>query len=106
MTMAKQIFIFLIETAIFKPKALNFALLRDFNQDGIMDFFAHSGDEFIAGYKVYRGRFQDGILQFDRVNFNHIEFDLISFRDASTGEDRLIFTNKVDFPAIDDIDDL
>jgi len=85
-------------------KALNFAMLRDFNQDGIMDFYAHSGDEFIAGFKVYRGRFQDGVLQFNRVKFYHIEFDLLSFRNPSTNEDQLIFINKVDFLAIDDID--
>lgn len=86
------------------PKALNFAMLRDFNGDGIMDFFAHSGDDFTSGYKVYRGKFKEGVLQFDRVKFNHIEFDLLTYTDAETGEDRLIFTNKVDFPAIDDID--
>jgi len=86
------------------PKALNFAQLRDFNLDGIMDLFAHSGDEFTSGYKVYRGQFEDDVLKFSRVVFNHIEFDLLTYPDPLTGEDRLIYTNKVDFPAIDDID--
>jgi len=86
------------------PKALNFAMLRDFNQDGIMDLFAHSGDEFTSGYKVYQGRFEGGLLMFDRIKFNHIELDLLTYPDSSTGEDRLIYTSKVDFPAIDDID--
>ncbi|MCB0522722.1 MAG: T9SS type A sorting domain-containing protein [Lewinellaceae bacterium] len=94
-------FKFAPQLAGFFPRTFNFAMLRDYDHDGIADFFASSNDEGLPGLKVYKGRFSGGVLVFDKLYFNgNSPFVPVS------GDPILdyLFANQFDFPAIDDLD--
>lgn len=86
------------------PKVQNWAALRDFNNDGIQDLFAHSADEGIDGVKVYLGKYQNNQLAFDRVEFdNDFPAEVLTYP-----LDNQLLTQIVviadDYPDINDID--
>jgi hypothetical protein len=84
------------------PLCRNFALLRDYNRDGVPDLFAHAGDEGLPGIKVYRGHFVGNQLQFERIAFPQWFFDVIPI--FISGGFTNIPVNPPDLPAIDDLD--
>lgn len=85
------------------PVCWNFVLLRDFNQDGVIDFFCHSQDIGIPGIKAYRGYYDGGELKFELEEFNHWAFDVITVPLGTGGYSNLNI-NNVDYPVIDDMD--
>ncbi len=82
------------------PRVFNFALLRDFDHDGVVDFFASSNDEGLPGLKVYKGRYENGKLAFDKILFNGDS----PFVPATGGPFEYLFVNQYDLPAIEDMD--
>ena len=85
------------------PPTWNFVLLRDFNGDGVMDFFGHSQKIGIPGLQVYRGYMDSGQLKFNLMEFNHWVFDVITVP-LGTGGFANMNINRVDYPALDDMD--
>ncbi len=77
------------------PPVRSWAMMRDFDCDGVMDLFAHN--KIPAGISVYRGQYHN-----DSLKFNLVE----DFLEFPTLNDFLvnIFVTSEDFPAIDDID--
>lgn len=89
------------EYAINFPNCFDFTLLRDYNQDGVMDLFACSRDEGVSGIKVFRGRYENNQIKFTRVFFDWaISVLLIEVNNAPSQ----LPVNSTDYPAIDDID--
>lgn len=85
------------------PFCKHFVLLRDYNRDGAIDIFAHAGDEGIPGFKVYRGFFENGILNFERLKFPQWSFDVLVYPTGG-GNFTNVLSNPPDYPAIDDLD--
>jgi Secretion system C-terminal sorting domain/FG-GAP-like repeat len=83
------------------PELNDWALLRDYNGDGIADIFTYN-DGGVSGIRVFKGKMVNGQIAFDRLNFgtngNVLNFPL------SNGSRTNLYTNSVDIPAIDDID--
>ncbi len=77
------------------------ALLRDYNGDGIMDIFAYS-DAIIDGIMVYQGYYDDdNLLAFNRYQFENAS-NIIYFP-LNNGRINL-FVSSIDIPAFDDLD--
>jgi hypothetical protein len=83
------------------PELNDWALLRDFNGDGIADIFTYN-DGAVSGIRIFKGKIQNGQIAFDRMNFasngNVLSYPL------SNGTRTNLYVNSVDIPAIDDID--
>lgn len=84
------------------PPLNEWVLLKDFNQDGAVDIFGYSDLPGVDGIQVYQGFWDDGKLDFVRVEFPAFVVDLLPFSSGSTLE--RIAPTKFDFPAIDDLD--
>lgn len=89
-------------TANFPSQIEHWVLLRDFDDDGIMDLFAHS-DTLVSGILVYKGRRTPaGLLAFDRLSWGD-QLPLLYFP-QSNGARTQIFVSTIDYPSISDID--
>ena len=86
------------------PPTYHFVLMRDFNGDGIPDIFCSSFDEFIKGIKVFKGAWQNGFLQFERVLFPQFENDVIPYKKEDGTNELLPVYLASDYIAIDDMD--
>lgn len=87
----------------FFPEMIDWAMLRDYNGDGIHDIFTYSDFPGIDGMLVYTGKYVNNIIQFERFDFTHIlSSNLIPFP-AGNGFTQLYITGQ-DYPAVDDID--
>lgn len=84
------------------PLLNEWVLLKDFNQDGAVDIFGYSDLPGVDGIQVYQGFWNDGKLDFIRVEFPALTVDLLPFSNGQTSE--RIAPSKFDFPAIDDLD--
>ncbi|NJN34342.1 MAG: VCBS repeat-containing protein [Saprospiraceae bacterium] len=85
------------------PPLNNWALLRDFNNDGAMDIFTLTSVTTAGNsIRVFKGRFRNGRLAFDRMTFG-INGDILKYPD-SRGFFLNIYANVIDIPAFDDID--
>lgn len=95
----------------FDPKyAKNFpvidgwALLRDYNQDGIQDLFAFSNVPGVPGIIAFKGYYEADELKFEQVAFPQNPFDIVYF-DPPGGGDRIqLYITRIDYPAVDDLD--
>lgn len=83
------------------PTIINWALLRDFNEDGVMDLFAFPNLQ-VNGITAYQGFYQDDKIQFELISFDR-PLNVLYFS-PSTGSDLPIFISNIDYPAIDDLD--
>lgn len=80
------------EYEIFFPKELNsWALIRDYNYDGVPDIFCHGQ----LGVMVYKGKKNAGYLQFDVVS------DVVSYSDGLYTIN--VWTNIDDIPVFTDV---
>ena len=83
------------------PELNDWALLRDFNGDGIADIFTFN-DRAISGIRIFKGKIVNNQIAFDRLNFatnsNILNYPL------SNGIKTNLYVNSVDIPSIDDID--
>jgi len=85
------------------PDLVDWALLRDFNQDGAMDIFTAARTPGISGIEVLRGYYEDDILKFAPFYFPQFQFNVIPFR-LGNGSFTNLYVSSQDLPAIDDID--
>lgn len=76
---------------LFPPQLFGWALIRDYNQDGIPDIFAHAN----TGSGVYKGSYRGGQLHFDPVS------SLLMFLDSPYLVN--IWTNVLDIPIFTDV---
>lgn len=78
-------------------------MLRDFNDDGVMDLFGQSQrTEFLQGILVYTGYYENGHIAFERLPLGHPN-NVIPFV-LSNGTTTQLYVSNVDYPAIDDLD--
>ncbi|MEY4902740.1 MAG: hypothetical protein RLZZ292_555 [Bacteroidota bacterium] len=85
------------------PVLRNWVLLRDYNGDGAMDIFAHSGGEGADGFLVYRGYYDaNNRLAFKRFNFYGYIANIITYLESKKPVN--IYVSNADYPAVDDID--
>ncbi len=75
------------------PHMEDWALLRDYNCDGIQDIFTY----FIGSTKVYKGILTAGVLSFELAK------ETLEYTDDAGGKIGL-YTSRTDIPSIDDID--
>lgn len=83
------------------PTVINWVLLRDFNEDGVMDLFSFPNLQ-LNGIMAYKGSIKDGKIHFDLIEFDR-PLNVIYFS-PSSGSDLPIFISNIDYPAIDDMD--
>lgn len=83
------------------PELNDWALLRDFNGDGVADIFTFNNGA-ISGIRIFKGKIVNNQIAFDRMNFasngNILNYPL------SNGTRTNLYVNSVDIPSIDDID--
>ncbi|MEK7257304.1 MAG: VCBS repeat-containing protein, partial [Bacteroidota bacterium] len=84
------------------PRCVHFVLLRDYNRDGAMDLFTHGFIEGLPAFRVFKGKFVNNHLAFDRVEFPQYFADVITIPVA--GNYTNLPVNPPDYPAIDDLD--
>jgi len=84
------------------PRIANWALLRDFNNDGAMDIYAYSDVPGIDGVLVYEGYYQSDELHFKRFNFYDSPKHLIYF-DLPTGGMTQLYVSTEDYPEVTDV---
>lgn len=84
------------------PKLTNWALLYDYNRDGVEDIFT-SSNKYPACIEVWKGkRDAGGRLTFKMLTFNYGLPEIIQF--PITGGYTQIYVSNIDIPAITDID--
>jgi len=86
------------------PFLRDWAMMRDFNNDGIMDIFGQITDSANQGIAVWKGKWEGNQLAFDRILFPQLTIDAIPI---STGNGLFtqIFVSNQDIPGIYDMDD-
>ena len=86
------------------PELLNnWVILRDFNDDGVMDLFTSAFKVYAqGGIIVFTGYYENGKINFERVNFDYSP-NIIPIP-TSGDEPTQLFVSNVDYPAIDDLD--
>jgi FG-GAP-like repeat/Secretion system C-terminal sorting domain len=84
------------------PKLTDFVLLRDYNGDGIEDIFTYS-DEPVAGIRVFKGKYVNNKIAFERFNFSNYTRNIIPYA-SSSGNLTNLYVAYNDIPAIDDMD--
>jgi hypothetical protein len=81
----------------------NWVILRDFNEDGVMDLFTSAFQVYAqGGIIVFTGYYQNGKIHFERVNFDYSP-NIIPIPTSGDNATQLYVSN-VDYPAIDDMD--
>lgn len=88
---------------VFPADVKEWALLKDYNDDGVMDIFCYSSTPGIAGIDLYKGSYENGELSFDLVINYHNDFNLLSFPSFS-GLELEIYVSRDDLPSIVDVD--
>lgn len=92
------------EYAINFPELNNWALLRDYNGDGVMDIFAASSVVGVDGVEAYQGFYEDGKITFTPYSFPADQSFNIAYFPLSTGGRTQVYVSRVDLPSVDDID--
>ncbi|MBP7184420.1 MAG: hypothetical protein KBA06_02850, partial [Saprospiraceae bacterium] len=82
------------------PTIKNWVLLRDFNGDGINDLFTNS--EAPPGIIVYKAKNENGVLEYDLVESEHGDYDIIYYNSPSGYLN--LYVSTIDYPDINDID--
>ena len=83
------------------PPVFNFALLRDYNQDGVLDLFTHFGAA-IAGVVPYTGFFENDELRFEPFPLAGGDFAVLEFSTGSNSTN--VYVANTDVPVLDDLD--
>ena len=87
------------------PKLYDWAMLRDYDDDGIPDIFTQSSGNVpgVQGIQVFKGRYENNEIRFDLLRTSEGAFDIL-YVQQSNGSFTQVFVSPDDFPAIDDID--
>lgn len=84
------------------PEMEAWVILRDYNNDGVMDIFTYNREE-ASGVKVYTGAYDsDNLLTFERFSFDY-QLDIIPVA-TPTGGITQLYVSDIDYPSISDID--
>lgn len=84
------------------PKLENWALIRDFNQDGVPDIFS-SSTVYPGCIEVWKGsRNSGGVLSFRRVLFSYGFPEILQFSSANQYVN--IYCSSIDLPSVEDVD--
>lgn len=83
------------------PSFIDWVLLRDFNDDGVMDIFTYNA-HLASGVKVFVGTYAANRLVFEPFSTGNTPN--ILFFDIPGGQGSQIYVSKIDIPAIDDLD--
>ena len=86
------------------PVLEDWAMMRDFDNDGAPDIFGQLIESAIQGIAVWKGKWVNNKLQFDRILFPQLTVDAIPVATGS-GDFTQIFVSTQDIPAIVDYDD-
>jgi len=86
------------------PALRDWAMMRDFDNDGIMDIFGQITDSAIQGIAVWKGRWEGNKLAFERIAFPQLTINAIPIS-TGNGEFTQIFVSNQDIPGIYDMDD-
>lgn len=84
------------------PDLQEWVILRDYNGDGIQDLFTYSDVPGVDGIIVYKGYYENDLIAFERIVFEEA-FNILFFELPGGGKTNLRVT-KIDYPAIDDMD--
>lgn len=101
---------FVPEYACFFPKLVDFALMRDFNQDGAADIFCSSLADGSQEMQVFQGYFDNNVLKFVPYKFNYPGCDYCDPFEiwypslSGAGNWSNLPVSKSDIPSVDDID--
>ncbi len=79
------------------------ALLRDFNGDGIQDIFTHTYANFTSGIQVYKGFWNNDKIDFELLTFSDQEVSTLYYLNDEDHTSWL-YVSELDLPVIDDID--
>lgn len=82
------------------PDLHHFALLRDYNNDGLQDVFTLSKD--VPGVEVWKNLGQVGNPSFEKISFVTYKYPVLNYK-ISSGYSN-IYVSEVDIPAIYDVD--
>ncbi|MBK8492548.1 MAG: VCBS repeat-containing protein [Saprospirales bacterium] len=85
------------------PPLANWVLLRDYNNDGIQDIFAHFPTP-IQGIQVFRGYYDtDDKIAFEPFNFCCEDYNIMYYTLAN-GTTTQVYVSPTDYPVLDDVD--
>lgn len=85
------------------PACTGWVLLRDFDGDDIVDLFTYAGMESIEAISVFKGRYFNNKIAFDRVELNQgFTHNVLSWDNANVLSE--IPVSEIDYPGIEDID--
>ena len=100
-SLTAPVFVYNSEISATLPTLNYFALVRDYNGDGIPDIFTYYNGA-VQGIQVYRGSIVKGILQYNIVNTNYNN-NVLNYID-NNGNPVNIYVNSTDIPVLDDVD--
>lgn len=91
------------------PKLTDYVLLRDYNNDGAMDIFCAPDEPGAQEMRVFKGRFENGVLRFDPFYFTYpgcttCKKLYIYYPDQIPGLWNNFPIAGSDYPSVDDID--
>jgi hypothetical protein len=89
--------------AYFPPELNSYVLLRDYNGDGLMDIFSSIYDNGVIGMAVYKGKWINGHIGFDRINFYNYQANVINYIQYNGFRANLNVLPS-DIPCVSDID--
>jgi len=84
------------------PTLRDWALLRDYDGDGIMDIYTQTPIPGVPGMAVYRGSLSGGDYRWDLVEFPDATFDVLQIPAGSSTTN--LYSSNIDLPAIADMD--
>ena len=84
------------------PRATNWMLFRDYNNDGIKDIFCSPTTISIPGIEVWKGIVTDGVLSYQLIENPPRDFDIL-YIPLGSGFTQ-VFVSVIDLPDIVDID--
>lgn len=85
------------------PISKHWVLLRDYDRDGISDFFSYSDIPSLDGIQVWKGFYNnEKKLSFKRLTFK-APYNIIFYSTPNEGQSN-IYVNRTDIPVLDDID--
>jgi len=84
------------------PSVAGWALLRDYDGDGIEDVFAFSIVQGISGISVFKGGIKDGKINFQEIQFKKFIFNVLPLETGTSYVN--LYASQYDIPAFDDID--
>lgn len=80
---------------LFPPGLTNWALIRDYNNDGVPDLFTYGSASAVQSIRVFKGSIVNGLLHFDLVS--------TQLKYTNTPGYSPIFVNSLDIPVIADV---